>query len=63
MKKTELSAQAAVTSRQKYQAPALETTDMELGNILEGTTTLPVSDETTTTVDSRDLLIFTLMDE
>ena len=48
--------------KKTYQSPALETIDMELADILESTT-ITISEDTTTTVDSRDFLIFTLMDE
>ena len=48
--------------KKTYQSPILETIDMELADILESTT-ITISEDTTTTVDSRELLIFTLMDE
>lgn len=49
--------------KKTYQSPVLETIDMELTDMLADSTSVPISEDTTKTVDSRELLIFTLMNE
>lgn len=48
--------------KKTYQSPVLETIDMELADMV-ATSGIPISEDTTTTVDSRQLLIYTLIDE
>ena len=49
----------------KYESPAIELIDVELANMVAATAeeTIDLSSETTPTVDSRQLLIFSLTDE
>ena len=51
--------------KKEYESPAIELVDMELANMVAATTeeTIDLSTETTTTVDSRQLLIFSLTDD
>lgn len=46
-----------------YQSPALEILEMDLIDMLADSTTIEITEETTETVDSRQLLIFSLTDD
>ena len=49
--------------KKEYESPAVELIDMELAGMLAESDSIGISDETTTTVDSRQLLIFSLPEE
>ena len=49
--------------KKEYESPALELIDVELIDMLATSDTIEISEDETTNVDSRQLLIFSLTDD